>query len=300
MTEHPARHARVLLTGLAALALTTTAACDSGTPGAASTATDTSTSSGSSSPSSSSSSPSSSTSGSTTTTAAPTCGEQLAAAMTPAQRAGQLLMVGLQPTGSSRALAAQVKKQDLGGVIYLGGWSDGASVHGDHLGPAARARPPTGCSSPPTRRVARCSSCAGRGSPGCRPRAPRPQSGVATEEKNVETWSRELEEGRRQHQPRPGRPTPCPPRSGPRTSPSAGTAATSPPARPRPMLRMPRRSSAGPSPPASPRPSSTSPASAGSPATPTSPAPASPTGRLTPTTPTSRRSPPGSRRAHLS
>ena len=125
MTAHPARHARVLLTGLAALALTTTASCDSGTPGAASTATDSSTSSGSSSsapPSSSSSSPSS-----TTTSAAPTCGEQLAGAMTPAQRAGQLLMVGLQPTGSSRALAAQVKKQGLGGVIYLGGWSGGAA-----------------------------------------------------------------------------------------------------------------------------------------------------------------------------
>ena len=47
--------------------------------------------------------------------------------MTPAERAGQVLMVGLQPTGSSRALAAQVKAQGLGGVIYLGGWSNGTT-----------------------------------------------------------------------------------------------------------------------------------------------------------------------------
>lgn len=47
--------------------------------------------------------------------------------MTPAQRAGQLLMVGLQPTGSSRALAAQIRSQQLGGVIYLGGWSGGTA-----------------------------------------------------------------------------------------------------------------------------------------------------------------------------
>ena len=38
-------------------------------------------------------------------------------------------MVGLQPTGSSRALAAQVRAQGLGGVILLGGWHQGrASV----------------------------------------------------------------------------------------------------------------------------------------------------------------------------
>lgn len=36
-------------------------------------------------------------------------------------------MVGLQPTGSSTRLAAQVKAQHLGGVIYLGGWSGGTA-----------------------------------------------------------------------------------------------------------------------------------------------------------------------------
>jgi beta-N-acetylhexosaminidase len=47
--------------------------------------------------------------------------------MAPAERAGQLLMVGLQPTGSSTRLAAQVRAQHLGGVIYLGGWSGGTA-----------------------------------------------------------------------------------------------------------------------------------------------------------------------------
>ena len=53
------------------------------------------------------------------------CGHRLAAAMTPAQRAGQLLMVGLEPTMSSRRLAAQVRVQGIGGVIYVGGWYGG-------------------------------------------------------------------------------------------------------------------------------------------------------------------------------
>jgi beta-N-acetylhexosaminidase len=47
--------------------------------------------------------------------------------MTPAQRAGQLLMVGLEPTMSSRTLAAQVRAQGIGGVIYVGGWYTGTA-----------------------------------------------------------------------------------------------------------------------------------------------------------------------------
>jgi beta-N-acetylhexosaminidase len=47
--------------------------------------------------------------------------------MTPAQRAGQLLMVGLKPTMSSRALAAQVRAEGIGAVIYLGGWYSGTA-----------------------------------------------------------------------------------------------------------------------------------------------------------------------------
>ncbi|MGZ4560727.1 MAG: glycoside hydrolase family 3 N-terminal domain-containing protein, partial [Mycobacteriaceae bacterium] len=45
--------------------------------------------------------------------------------MTPAQRAGQLLMLGLTPMMSSRALASQVSDEGIGGVIYVGGWRSG-------------------------------------------------------------------------------------------------------------------------------------------------------------------------------
>jgi beta-N-acetylhexosaminidase len=48
--------------------------------------------------------------------------------MTPAQRAGQLLMVGLLPSGRVDALVAQVRSQHLGAVIYLGGWSGGRAA----------------------------------------------------------------------------------------------------------------------------------------------------------------------------
>jgi beta-N-acetylhexosaminidase len=37
-------------------------------------------------------------------------------------------MVGLQPSGSSRALAQQVARDHLGGVIYLGGWQGSGTV----------------------------------------------------------------------------------------------------------------------------------------------------------------------------
>jgi beta-N-acetylhexosaminidase len=47
--------------------------------------------------------------------------------MTPAQRAGQLLMVGLQSGASVSGLAAQARMQHLGGVVFLGGWSGGAA-----------------------------------------------------------------------------------------------------------------------------------------------------------------------------
>ena len=199
MTEHPARHTRVLLTGLTALslALTTMAACDAGTPGsgspgAGSTASDASSSSSSSASASSSSSTSSpSSSSSTTSSPAPTCGEQLAGAMTPAQRAGQLLMVGLQPTGSSRTLAAQVKKQDLGGVIYLGGWSNGATSMAT-ISARLQAAASDGLLVAADQEGGQVQQLRGPGftrMPSARTQA---LSSVATEEKNVEVWSREL------------------------------------------------------------------------------------------------------------
>lgn len=69
-----------------------------------------------------------STSRTSATAPAPTCADRLVAGLTPAERAGQLLMVGLHPSGSSRELAAQVHAQRLGGVIYLGGWEGAAAV----------------------------------------------------------------------------------------------------------------------------------------------------------------------------
>ena len=57
-------------------------------------------------------------------------------------------MVGLHPSASSRALAAQVSRQQLGGVVYLGGWHQGSApvttvsqrLQPPPLGPGARHR----------------------------------------------------------------------------------------------------------------------------------------------------------------
>jgi beta-N-acetylhexosaminidase len=124
---------RLLGVGVLALAVAAPAAC-TGTPGDAPTSSHTTTTSTSSAPTASASSSSTSSTSSssttatrTTTTSAPSCGERLAAGMTPAQRAGQLLMVGLQSGASVSGLAAQARMQHLGGVVFLGGWSGGAA-----------------------------------------------------------------------------------------------------------------------------------------------------------------------------
>jgi beta-N-acetylhexosaminidase len=194
VTAHPARHARIVLVGLTALALTATAACDTGQPTATPTGSGSGSATGSATSTGSATASGTSSTSSTTTTAAPSCGEQLAAAMTPPQRAGQLLMVGLQPTGSSRSLAAQIKAQGLGGVIYLGGWSggtasmatiskrltgaasDGLLVAADQEGGQVQQLRGAGFSRMPSARLQAASS-------------------VATEELNVETWSRQLARG---------------------------------------------------------------------------------------------------------
>ncbi|MGA8980093.1 MAG: hypothetical protein WB473_13380, partial [Pedococcus sp.] len=125
MTARPARPLRAL--GVGALALLVATACDTGAPVAQQSTTPGSTSSSTPPASSTSTSQSPTTSSTTTKPTAPprSCGQRLAAQLTPAERAGQLLMVGLQPSGSSTRLAAQVRSQHLGGVIYLGGWSGG-------------------------------------------------------------------------------------------------------------------------------------------------------------------------------
>ena len=111
--------------------------------------------------------------------------------MTPAQRAGQLLMVGLQPTGSSRTLAAQVKQQDLGGVIYLGGWSNGATAMAT-ISARLQAAASDGLLVAADQEGGQVQQLRGPGftrMPSARTQA---LSSVATEEKNVEVWSREL------------------------------------------------------------------------------------------------------------
>ncbi|MDR6862520.1 glycoside hydrolase family 3 N-terminal domain-containing protein [Phycicoccus sp. 3266] len=181
--------------GATVLALVLAAGCTSGSGGGSGTTTASSapSSPGSTTPGTTTTGTPSRTSppSSSTTTAAPSCGTRLAAKLTPAQRAGQLLMVGLQPTGSSRALAAQVRRQGLGGVIYLGGWTSGsasvrvvserlqAAAGGDLLvaadqegGQVQQLRGPGFTRMPSARTQATTSA--------------------ATEQRNVTTWSREL------------------------------------------------------------------------------------------------------------
>ena len=181
--------------GATVLALVLAAGCTSGSGGGSGTTTASSapSSPGSTTPGTTTTGTPSRTSppSSSTTTASPSCGTRLAAKLTPAQRAGQLLMVGLQPTGSSRALAAQVRRQGLGGVIYLGGWTSGsasvrvvserlqAAAGGDLLvaadqegGQVQQLRGPGFTRMPSARTQATTSA--------------------ATEQRNVTTWSREL------------------------------------------------------------------------------------------------------------
>ena len=114
--------------------------------------------------------------------------------MTARQRAGQLLMVGLQPTGSSRALAAQIKAQQLGGVIYLGGWSGGAASMAT-ISKRLQDAAPDGLLVAADQEGGQVQQLRGAGFsriPSARTQA---ASGAAAEERNVESWSRELAAG---------------------------------------------------------------------------------------------------------
>ena len=114
--------------------------------------------------------------------------------MTERQRAGQLLMVGLQPTGSSRALAAQIKAQRLGGVIYLGGWSGGTASMAT-ISKRLKAAAADGLLVAADQEGGQVQQLRGPGftrMPSARTQA---TSSVSAEERNVETWSRELAAG---------------------------------------------------------------------------------------------------------
>ena len=70
---------------------------------------------------------------STTSPAIPTptptqsCAERIVAGMSTTQRAGQLIMVGLDSNASRTSLDALVQARHLGGVILLGGWHTGSA-----------------------------------------------------------------------------------------------------------------------------------------------------------------------------
>ena len=125
--RRPLGVAVVLLSAVGIAACTTDSGAGPKTSTSPTSSATAATSTSSTQPSATSTSPASSPT-SSAATAVESCGQRLASAMTPAQRAGQLLMVGLQPGDSSRALAAQVKTQGLGAVIYLGGWSGGSAT----------------------------------------------------------------------------------------------------------------------------------------------------------------------------
>lgn len=101
------------------LALTTAvsvgalAACSEGTPGARSTASGTPAAA----PSTSSSTPTPSASGS--------CVDSTYAALSPEQRAGQLVMVALQAGSPSASLKPLIEGAHVGNMLYLGGWKSG-------------------------------------------------------------------------------------------------------------------------------------------------------------------------------
>ncbi len=61
-------------------------------------------------------------------TATGSCAPAIVAAMTPAERAGQLLMVGLDAGAPRSSLDDLVTERHLGGVILLGGWGEGSAA----------------------------------------------------------------------------------------------------------------------------------------------------------------------------
>src|SRR5689334_137451 len=140
MRQSPSRRDRLtpLVTAvLVAAATSLAAACTSGpTPRASSTTaspqpstTQLPTSPPSSSTTSTPSAPASS-AGSTPTAGTPaapsSCAPAIVSRMSPSERAGQLLMVGLGSDTSRTSLDALVTGRHLGGVILLGGWTGGS------------------------------------------------------------------------------------------------------------------------------------------------------------------------------
>jgi beta-N-acetylhexosaminidase len=144
MTSAPTLRRRALAAAAASLLALPAACSESGSKGATPTSSSTAARTSQPTPTAASSStPAAQTSTPAPATTTATCAERIAARLTPAQQAGQLLMVGLHASESSRALAAQVSRQQLGGVVYLGGWHQGSAqvtTVSQRLQAAARAR----------------------------------------------------------------------------------------------------------------------------------------------------------------
>ncbi|WP_242652768.1 glycoside hydrolase family 3 N-terminal domain-containing protein [Intrasporangium flavum] len=107
------------------------AACSS-TPGpTASTSPAGSSPAGTSTPGTSTVSPTSTAPATSTATPTPTptqsCAQRIVAGMSATERAGQLLMVGLDANAARTSLDALVQARHLGGVILLGGWHSGSA-----------------------------------------------------------------------------------------------------------------------------------------------------------------------------
>lgn len=118
----PPRGLRTLLAAFA-VALTTAAAACSGGRAAPPAATETTSTSSTTTTPTTTATPSP-----TSTTTTPSCADLLASRLTPAQRVGQLVMVGLDSGSGRTALDAEIQSLHLGGVLYLGGWSGAAKV----------------------------------------------------------------------------------------------------------------------------------------------------------------------------
>ena len=89
--------------------------------------------------------------------------------MTPAQRIGQLFMVGGPATGVGSATETAISQYHVGNVILTGRSSSGVAAtrsitSGLQNRATSRPRSPCRCSSPPIKRAARCRCCPARAS----------------------------------------------------------------------------------------------------------------------------------------
>jgi beta-N-acetylhexosaminidase len=112
--------------------------------------------------------------------------------MTPAERAGQLLLVGLQSGASVSRHAAPARAQHLGGVVFLGGWSGGAASVTRATATLQRGSTP-GLLVAADQEGGQVQQLRGAGFtriPSARTQA---TLGTATEEKDVRDWGKQLD-----------------------------------------------------------------------------------------------------------